>query len=71
MTTTKTVLVSIAGAWAGSRNVGNFAESEREVLYSQIEAGNVETYHSKGSEWTRLTEKGLSLLYELNGRKES
>lgn len=70
MTTTKTVLVSIAAAWAGSRNLGNFAESERQVLAGQLEAGNVEIYHDRGSVWTRLTEKGLCLLYELNGRKE-
>jgi hypothetical protein len=71
MITTKTVLVSIAGSWNRSRNIGNFIPAELGTLESQIVMGNIKIVHRDDSSWAELTDSGQEFLYYLNGSNES
>jgi hypothetical protein len=66
MITTRSVLVSIAGSWNRSRNIGNFIPGEIGILEEQVEIGNIRVFHENRSSWVALTENGLLLLYKLN-----
>jgi hypothetical protein len=71
MITTRTVLVSIAGSWNRSRNIGNFVPTELGILEAQVEMGNVRIVQRDNNSWAELTDPGQELLYYLNGNNET